>query len=152
MPIAADLFAVGCMLFLLDAKSKVGSTWTVTRDAAVRRVHQLKSRGTIGTGTLIDHDMHCMVLACRTVVATRNRQWTPLDVQVAQLPKPLLKLRDVLESRGVFDESNLPDCCCINIYSPGMWLPPHVDNLDFSRPFCTVSLLSDQPVIFGDGT
>ena len=101
---------------------------------------------------LISQDMHCMVLFCQTIVATQNRQWTPLDLQVAQLPKPLLKLRDVLESRGVFDESNLPDCCCINIYSPGMWLPPHVDNLDFSRPFCTVSLLSDQPVIFGDGT
>ena len=67
------------------------------------------------------------------------------------MPEPLLKLRDVLVSKGVFDDSSLPDCCCINVYTPGMWLPPHVDNLEFGRPFCTVSLLSAQPVVFGDG-
>lgn len=73
------------------------------------------------------------------------------SVEVAPLPPPLLELRAELVARGIFDESNMPDCCCINIYSPGMWLPPHVDNLEFGRPFCTVSLLSDQPVVFGDG-
>ena len=28
-------------------------------------------------------------------------------------------------------------------------IPPHVDNHDFSRPFCTLSLLSEQPILFG---
>ena len=85
-------------------------------------------------------------------LATSNCFCTPtFCAKVAQLPGPLLKLRDVLVSKGVFDDTNLPDCCCINVYTPGMWLPPHVDNLEFARPFCTVSLLSDQTVVFGDG-
>lgn len=28
-------------------------------------------------------------------------------------------------------------------------IPPHIDHHDFSRPFCTLSLLSEQPIMFG---
>lgn len=28
-------------------------------------------------------------------------------------------------------------------------IPPHIDHHDFSRPFCTVSLLSEQEIMFG---
>jgi hypothetical protein len=28
-------------------------------------------------------------------------------------------------------------------------IPPHIDHHDFSRPFCTISLLSEQPILFG---
>lgn len=28
-------------------------------------------------------------------------------------------------------------------------IPPHIDHHDFSRPFCTISLLSQQSIMFG---
>ena len=28
-------------------------------------------------------------------------------------------------------------------------IPPHIDHHDFSRPFCTISLLSEQAIMFG---
>ena len=28
-------------------------------------------------------------------------------------------------------------------------IPPHIDHHDFSRPFCTISLLSEQEIMFG---
>ena len=28
-------------------------------------------------------------------------------------------------------------------------IPPHIDHHDFSRPFCTISLLSEQSIMFG---
>ena len=28
-------------------------------------------------------------------------------------------------------------------------IPPHIDHHDFSRPFCTISLLSQQCIMFG---
>jgi hypothetical protein len=102
-----------------------------------------------------------------------NSNRVQLTVQVAPLPPLLLELRAALVRCGVFepekhrtegaegsgdagsegggDGDGLPDSCCVNVYSPGMWLPPHVDSTEFARPFCTVSLLSDQPVVFGDG-
>ena len=94
-----------------------------------------------------------------------NSNRVQLSVQVLPLPPLLLELRAALEKCGVFQRQEhhadgsegggegegLPDSCCVNVYSPGMWLPPHVDSTEFDRPFCTVSLLSDQPVVFGDG-
>lgn len=43
-----------------------------------------------------------------------------------------------------------PDACTINIYESGQWIPPHVDSFKFARPFCTVSLLSEQATVFGE--
>ena len=45
----------------------------------------------------------------------------------------------------------MPDSCTVNVYRKGQWLPPHVDNPNFKRPFCTVSLLADEMCIFGRG-
>ena len=30
----------------------------------------------------------------------------------------------------------------------GDCIPPHIDSMDFARPFCTVSLLSEQSIMF----
>ena len=30
----------------------------------------------------------------------------------------------------------------------GDCIPPHIDSIDFARPFCTVSLLSEQSIMF----
>ena len=34
--------------------------------------------------------------------------------------------------------------CITNFYSSGDCIPPHIDHLDFTRPFVTLSLLSEQ--------
>jgi hypothetical protein len=68
---------------------------------------------------------------------------------VAPLPELFLELIDVLEKAAVFDPADRPDTCTVNIYSPGNWLPPHVDSLKFQRPFVTVSLQSEADVLFG---
>ncbi|PKU88103.1 ALKBH5 [Dendrobium catenatum] len=43
----------------------------------------------------------------------------------------------------------VPDSCIVNIYEPGDCIPPHIDNHDFGRPFCTVSFLSECNIVFG---
>lgn len=43
----------------------------------------------------------------------------------------------------------VPDCCVVNIYDEGDCIPPHVDNRDFLRPFCTISFLSECNILFG---
>ncbi|RAL49250.1 hypothetical protein DM860_018123 [Cuscuta australis] len=43
----------------------------------------------------------------------------------------------------------IPDSCIVNIYDVGDCIPPHIDNHDFVRPFCTVSFLSQCSIVFG---
>ncbi|KAE8668898.1 hypothetical protein F3Y22_tig00112281pilonHSYRG00042 [Hibiscus syriacus] len=43
----------------------------------------------------------------------------------------------------------VPDSCRVNIYEEGDCIPPHIDNHDFVRPFCTVSFLSECNILFG---
>ncbi|XP_059654533.1 RNA demethylase ALKBH9B-like [Cornus florida] len=43
----------------------------------------------------------------------------------------------------------VPDNCIVNIYDEGDCIPPHIDNHQFVRPFCTVSFLSQCNIIFG---
>lgn len=43
----------------------------------------------------------------------------------------------------------VPDSCIVNIYEEGDCIPPHIDNHDFVRPFCTVSFLSECKIVFG---
>ena len=39
-------------------------------------------------------------------------------------------------------------CCTVNNYETGQWIPAHVDNHKFARPFATLSLLSEQVIDF----
>jgi alkylated DNA repair dioxygenase AlkB len=71
------------------------------------------------------------------------------NAAVEPLPPALHQVLDKLESRGVFTREQRPDTCCVNVYEVGSWLPPHVDSDKFARPFCTLSLLSEQEVVFG---
>ncbi|KAG9129917.1 hypothetical protein Leryth_007002 [Lithospermum erythrorhizon] len=43
----------------------------------------------------------------------------------------------------------VPDSCIVNIYYEGDCIPPHIDNHEFVRPFCTVSFLSECSIVFG---
>lgn len=72
------------------------------------------------------------------------------QVPVAPLPPLFVELLDDLVRLGVFTEEQRPDACTVNVYQPHNWLPPHVDSESFARPFCTVSLLSRQEVVFGE--
>ncbi|KAF5753036.1 hypothetical protein HS088_TW01G00954 [Tripterygium wilfordii] len=49
----------------------------------------------------------------------------------------------------VLPPSCVPDSCIVNIYEEGDCIPPHIDNHDFVRPFCTVSFLSECNIVFG---
>ncbi|KAK9713246.1 hypothetical protein RND81_06G014400 [Saponaria officinalis] len=50
---------------------------------------------------------------------------------------------------GVLPPSCVPDSCIVNIYDEGDCIPPHIDNHDFVRPFCTISFLSECNILFG---
>ncbi|KAK7249753.1 tRNA (uracil) methyltransferase [Aureococcus anophagefferens] len=42
-----------------------------------------------------------------------------------------------LVDAGVFAAAEAPDACCVNLYEAGQWIPDHVDNGKFARPFAT---------------
>jgi alkylated DNA repair dioxygenase AlkB len=65
---------------------------------------------------------------------------------VAPLPPPLLRVARKLKKLGIVQQT--PDACCVNFYSQGQWLPDHVDSKKFERPLVTVSLGSEQCVLF----
>ena len=73
------------------------------------------------------------------------------DVEVASMPKALIDVVDALIARGVITEDERMDSCTINVYERGMWIPPHIDNPSFARPFVTVSLASAQAMTLGRG-
>ena len=66
---------------------------------------------------------------------------------------PLERVVDALVLAGCFEGAAFerPNACTVNIYRPGQWIPPHVDNPAFERPFVTVSLVSRQPMLVGRG-
>eukprot|EP00466_Bigelowiella_natans_P015448 jgi/Bigna1/83208/fgenesh1_pg.104_\ len=81
------------------------------------------------------------------VYTNANRvQWAP----VIALPPLLRRVSDLLVEKGVVGKGERLDTCCVNVYGVGHWLPPHVDNPSFARPFVTVSLESEQSAVFGE--
>ena len=72
------------------------------------------------------------------------------NAPVEEMPAELHTVLDSLEATGVLSAGQRPDTCCVNCYESGSWIPPHVDSEAFARPFCTVSLRSEQDVVFGD--
>jgi len=68
---------------------------------------------------------------------------------VCGMPPFLEDLIDRMVGRGIFTPRTRPDSCIINFYSEGDCIPPHIDHHDFTRPFVTLSLLSEQPILFG---
>ena len=68
---------------------------------------------------------------------------------VVGLPTLLGHVIDRMASRGIFHERTRPDTCIINLYSEGDCIPPHIDHHDFTRPFVTLSLVSEQSILFG---
>ena len=50
---------------------------------------------------------------------------------------------------GILPKHKEPDTAIINVYDVEDCIPPHIDHHDFDRPFCTISLLSEQHIMFG---
>jgi|APGre2960657444_1045066.scaffolds.fasta_scaffold06383_4 hypothetical protein len=68
---------------------------------------------------------------------------------VEAMPATLEAVVDRMVRWGVLPAAVRPDSCIVNIYEEGDCIPPHIDHHDFTRPFCTLSLLSEAPIVFG---
>ena len=73
------------------------------------------------------------------------------EIEVEDMPEDLTKVAKTLFEIGAFTETTMSESCTVNVYEKGQWLPPHLDNPNFCRPFCTVSLCADEVMIFGKG-
>ncbi|PSC76333.1 RNA demethylase ALKBH5 [Micractinium conductrix] len=71
------------------------------------------------------------------------------DEVVEPMPLLLRALCRRLTRWGLLPAAKEPNSAIINIYEAGDCIPPHVDHFDFIRPFCTLSLLSEQSIMFG---
>ena len=49
---------------------------------------------------------------------------------------------------GIVPRDKCPDTAIINVYEVDDCIPPHIDHHDFDRPFCTISLLSEESILF----
>ena len=65
------------------------------------------------------------------------------------MPPILMALVRRLVRWGVVPSTRAPDSAIVNIYEQDDCIPPHIDHNDFSRPFVTLSLLSQEHIMFG---
>lgn len=82
-----------------------------------------------------------------------DRKGNPPGILKNEEVDPIPHLLKVMIKRivrwHVLPPSCVPDSCIVNIYDEGDCIPPHIDNHDFVRPFCTVSFLSECNILFG---
>ncbi|KAL0332730.1 UNVERIFIED_CONTAM: RNA demethylase ALKB, partial [Sesamum calycinum] len=82
-----------------------------------------------------------------------DKNGNPPGILKNETVDPLPHLFKVMVKRlvrwHVLPPSCVPDSCIVNIYEEGDCIPPHIDNHDFVRPFCTVSFLSECEILFG---
>ncbi|XVF15901.1 hypothetical protein REPUB_Repub09cG0196400 [Reevesia pubescens] len=82
-----------------------------------------------------------------------DKNGNPPGILKNELADPLPHLFKVIIRRlvrwHVLPPTCVPDSCIVNIYEEGDCIPPHIDNHDFVRPFCTVSFLSQCNIVFG---
>ncbi|KAF8392665.1 hypothetical protein HHK36_023014 [Tetracentron sinense] len=82
-----------------------------------------------------------------------DKNGNPPGILRNELVDPIPHLFKVIIRRlvgwHIIPPSCVPDSCIVNIYEEGDCIPPHIDNHDFVRPFCTVSFLSECNIVFG---
>lgn len=82
-----------------------------------------------------------------------DKNGNPPGILQDEMVDPLPNLFKVIIRRlvkwHVLPPTCIPDSCIVNIYEEGDCIPPHIDNHDFVRPFCTVSFLSECDILFG---
>ncbi|KAL8472419.1 hypothetical protein ACS0TY_029576 [Phlomoides rotata] len=83
----------------------------------------------------------------------RDKNGNPPGILKNEMVDPLPPLFRTMIKRlirwHVLPPSCVPDSCIVNIYDEGDCIPPHIDNHEFVRPFCTVSFLSECNILFG---
>ncbi|XP_021668135.2 RNA demethylase ALKBH9B isoform X2 [Hevea brasiliensis] len=82
-----------------------------------------------------------------------DKNGNPPGILQNEIVDPIPKLFKVIIRRlikwHVLPPTCVPDSCIVNIYDKGDCIPPHIDNHDFVRPFCTVSFVSECNIVFG---
>ncbi|KAL8098082.1 hypothetical protein AgCh_031012 [Apium graveolens] len=82
-----------------------------------------------------------------------DKKGNPPGILQDELVDPIPHLFKVIIRRlvkwHVLPTTCVPDSCIVNIYDKEDCIPPHIDNHDFLRPFCTVSFLSECNIVFG---
>ncbi|CAN1122526.1 RNA demethylase ALKBH9B [Linum perenne] len=82
-----------------------------------------------------------------------DRNGNPPGILKDEMVDPIPHLFKVIIRRlikwHVLPPTCVPDSCIVNIYDEGDCIPPHIDNHDFLRPFCTVSFVSECNIVFG---
>ncbi|KAJ6398346.1 hypothetical protein OIU77_019196 [Salix suchowensis] len=71
------------------------------------------------------------------------------DEMVDPLPDHFKVIIRKLVQWHVIPPTCVPDSCIVNVFEEWDCIPPHADNHDFVRPFCTVSFLSQCNILFG---
>ncbi|OWM88943.1 hypothetical protein CDL15_Pgr020897 [Punica granatum] len=88
-----------------------------------------------------------------TETTRKDKCGNPPGILHNEFVDPLPSLLKIMIKRlirwHVLPHTCVPDSCIINIYEEGDCIPPHIDNHDFVRPFCTVSFLSECKILFG---
>lgn len=83
----------------------------------------------------------------------QDKKGNPPGILQDELVDPIPDLFKVIIRRlirwHVLPTTCVPDSCIVNIYDKDDCIPPHIDNHDFIRPFCTVSFLSECDIVFG---
>ncbi|KAH0463285.1 hypothetical protein IEQ34_007867 [Dendrobium chrysotoxum] len=93
-------------------------------------------------------------MICKTDEGIMNLEnGIPPGILCNGIVDPILNLFKIMINRlitlHVLPISCVHDSCIINIYESDDCIPPHIDNYDFVRPFCTISFLSKYNIIFG---
>lgn len=82
-----------------------------------------------------------------------DKSGNPPGILRSEMVDPMPHLFKVIIKRlirwHVLPHTCVPDSCIVNVYDEGDCIPPHIDNHDFLRPFCTVSFLSECNIVFG---
>jgi len=69
---------------------------------------------------------------------------------VEPIPKELNDLINKLTTEGILKQQQRPNTALVSVMEEGDGMLPHVDSKEFARPICTLSLLADNEMLFGD--
>jgi alkylated DNA repair dioxygenase AlkB len=69
---------------------------------------------------------------------------------VEPVPEELNRLINKLTTEGILKQQQRPNTALVSVMEEGDGMLPHVDSKEFARPICTLSLLADNEMLFGD--
>ena len=74
----------------------------------------------------------------------------PGGKQVEQMPEELNRIVMKLINEGILKQNQRPNTAVVSVMEEGDGMLPKIESKEFARPICTVSLLSDADMLFGD--